>query len=242
MLDLARIGPGQRVLIVGTGTGEDALEAAARVGRSGEVVATDASAAMIAEATQVVAAANLANVRCMVMDAQELEFDASTFDAIVSRNVFMFIPDLALALAGMNRVMKPGARIAATVWGSGSRNPRLSHPLEAAKSLGVNPPRTAMFRIALHLGAPRLVSAALREAGFADVIVERWPVVAHFETVEAAVKVSIDHPGVRELVQLLSGDSEARMRRSLERRWQQYTSASGASLPGEQLVASGARR
>jgi cyclopropane fatty-acyl-phospholipid synthase-like methyltransferase len=50
MLDLAQIGPGDRVLDVAAGTGEPALTAAARVGPTGSVLATDIAANMLAYA------------------------------------------------------------------------------------------------------------------------------------------------------------------------------------------------
>jgi hypothetical protein len=74
MLEQAHIAPGHRVLVVGAGTGEEALDAASLVGAKGEVVATDASAAMIAEASRSLEAANVTNIRCLVMDAQSLDF------------------------------------------------------------------------------------------------------------------------------------------------------------------------
>ncbi|MEP6752551.1 MAG: methyltransferase domain-containing protein [Candidatus Dormiibacterota bacterium] len=241
MLDLTRIAPGHRVLVVGTGIGEEALAAATRVGAAGEVVAIDVSAAMTAEAIRSVATAGASNVRCLVMDAQDLKFRPSTFDAVISRNTLMFIPDLTLALSEMNRVLKWKGRIAATVWASARRNPRLSGPLEAAQALGVRRLPTATFRIALRLGAPSLLATALRAGGFSEVAVERWPVVARYETVTAAVEQAMDHVGTRELMELISRDSERRMSRSLAQRWQKYVVQAGVNLPGEQLVAAGAK-
>lgn len=241
MLALARIAPGHRVLVVGAGIGDEALEAASRVGPAGEVVAIDVSAAMIAEAVRSVAAAKVANVRCLVMDGQHLKFRSGTFDAVISRNTLMFIPDLTLALTEMNRVLHPKGRLAATVWASARRNPRLSGPLEAARALGVKPPATAAFRIASRLAAPPLLASALRGTGFLDVVVERWPVVARFDTVDAAVQQAMDHAGTRELMVLLSHDSERRMSRSLAQRWQKYAGRGGVKIPGEQLVAAGAK-
>ena len=241
MLDLAGIAPGHRVLVVGTGIGEEALDAAVRVGGAGEVVATDMSTAMILEATRAVAKAKATNVRCLVMDAQHLDFKPSTFDAVISRNTLMFIPDLSRALAEMRRVLKPNGRIAATVWAAGRRNPRIAGALQAARDLGAKVPPTATFRIALRLGAPSLLSAAMRVAGFNNVIVVRLPLVAHYETVNAAVQEAIDHKATRELMELLSHDSERRMSRSLAQRWKKYAAEGGMNLPGEQLVASGVK-
>jgi ubiquinone/menaquinone biosynthesis C-methylase UbiE len=241
MLELAGIGQGHRVLVVGTGTGQEALEAARLVGARGEVIATDVSAAMIAEAKRAVAAAGVTNARCLVMDGQRLKFRAGTFDAVIARNALMFIPDVGQALAEMNRVLKQSGRVAATVWASARRNPRLSDHLEAARALGVKAPEMATFRIALRFGSQSTLAAALKAAGFSDVVVERWPVTARFDTVKLAVQQALDHPGTRELMHLISGDSSARMARSLERRWQKYTGADGVHLPGEQLVVVGTK-
>src|SRR5918999_2665201 len=52
MLDLARIGPGSRVLDVAAGAGEPALTAAERVGPDGSVLATDISPNILAFARQ----------------------------------------------------------------------------------------------------------------------------------------------------------------------------------------------
>ena len=241
LLELTGVGPGARVLAIGVGTGGEAVDAALRVGRAGEVVATDRSAAMIAQAEQAVAEKRLVNIRLLVMDAQRLDFPPETFDAVISRNALMFIPDLPVALAETRRVLKAGGRIGGTVWGSGRRNPRISGPLDAARALGATPPRTATFRIAVRLGAPAVFAAALRNAGFSDVVVERWPVVARFETLDEAVSQAMDHSGTRELIRLLRPGSEERMRRSLQNRWRRYTDGRQVRLPGEQPVAVGTK-
>jgi SAM-dependent methyltransferase len=223
------------------GTGGEAVDAALRVGPTGEVVATDRSAAMIAQAEHAVAERRLVNIRLLVMDAQRLDFPPKTFDAVISRNALMFIPDLPTALAEMRRVLKAAGRIGGTVWASRRRNPRISGPLDAARALGATPPPTASFRIAVRLGSPTALAAAMRNAGFSDVVVERWPVIARFGTLDEAVAQALDHSGTRELVRLLSPGSEERMRRSLERRWRRYSDGHQVRLPGEQLVAAGTR-
>ena len=82
----------------------------------------------------------------------------------------------------------------------------------------------------------------MRYAGFSDVVVERCPVVARYDTLEEPVEVAMEHAGTRELMALISGDSAKRMRRSLRQRWQKFAVPGGVHIPGEQLVAVGTKQ
>jgi SAM-dependent methyltransferase len=242
MLELARLEPGNRVLVIGAGTGDDALNAVARVGQRGEVIATDGSEAMVEEMRQAVARARVRNVHCLLMDAQQLDFEAGFFDAVVARNVLQFIPDILSCLNEVRRVLKPGRRLGATVWAAATRNPARADPLQASRALGLRPPPAAQFRVAVRLGAPGRLGHALRAAGFTDVRVERVAAEARFPSLAAAVDEAMNHPGTRQLLALLPEGSERRFAQSLTRRWQRYSDASGTVLPGEQLVGGGMRR
>src|SRR5262245_29381851 len=73
MLDLARIGPGHRVLDVAAGTGEQTLMAASRVGPRGFILATDIAERMLAYLDEAVRKQGLGNVQTRLMDARLLE-------------------------------------------------------------------------------------------------------------------------------------------------------------------------
>src|SRR5436305_1756673 len=83
LLDLARVGPGSRVLDVAAGAGSQTLQAARRIGVHGHLLATDISAAMLTVAAETVRAAGLSNVETRVMDAHRLELADETFDAVI---------------------------------------------------------------------------------------------------------------------------------------------------------------
>ena len=241
MLELARIKPGHRILVLGAGTGDEALDAAARVGPEGEVIATDASTAMIDEMRRAVDRARVRNIRCLPMDAQYLDFEAESFDAVVARNVLQFVPDLGDCLLEVRRVLKPGAWLGATVWAAARRNPYRSGPLEAARALGVQPPTAAHLRIAMRLGVPGRLFRALHAAGLGHVTVERVAASAHYDTLSTAVEEAMDHPGTRQLVAMMPDGSERRFATSLMKRWRRYIDSAGITLPGEQLVGAGMR-
>ena len=93
----AGIGPGMRVLDVGSGVGDVALLAAELVGETGDVVGTDRVSTPLTVAAERAAARSLTNVRFVAGDPSEMVFE-EPFDAIVGRYVLMFQPDPAAML------------------------------------------------------------------------------------------------------------------------------------------------
>src|SRR5438270_2846340 len=88
----AGIGPGQRVLDLGSGAGDVAMLAARLVGPAGEVVGVERNPNSIAWARERVARAGLRNVTFAQSDVHELANDRP-FDAAVGRWILMFVPD-----------------------------------------------------------------------------------------------------------------------------------------------------
>lgn len=108
---------GEQVLDVACGTGLLTLEAARLVGPAGRVVGTDISGKMVDAARR----RALPNVTFQRMDAQKLDFPAASFDAVLCGLGLMYVPDPPAALSEMRRVLRPGGRLAITVWGERSQ-------------------------------------------------------------------------------------------------------------------------
>lgn len=117
LVELAHVRPGFSVLDVGGGYGEPSLTAARAVGPKGRVVCTDISAGMFAFARERAREAGLDNIEFIESDAEELDFEKESFDAVVSRLTMMLLPDLPGTLARLHSFLKPGGRFAASVWG-----------------------------------------------------------------------------------------------------------------------------
>jgi demethylmenaquinone methyltransferase / 2-methoxy-6-polyprenyl-1,4-benzoquinol methylase len=109
--ELARVGPGDRVLDVATGTGDLALELARRVAPDGEVIGSDFAEGMLARARAKAADASGVQPRFEWGDALELPYPDDSFDAATVGFGARNFSDLAQGLNEMTRVVRPGGRV-----------------------------------------------------------------------------------------------------------------------------------
>ena len=102
----AGIGPGMRILDVGSGTGNIAFLAAELAGTTGEVIGTDRSPTALAVARERAEARSLSNVSFREGDPAEMNIE-QPFDAVVGRYVLMHQPDPAAMLRGVVTHVRP---------------------------------------------------------------------------------------------------------------------------------------
>ena len=107
----AGIGPGQRVLDLGSGVGDVAMLAARLVGPSGEVVGIERDPRSITRARTRAAGAGLRNVTFTQSDVAQFPSD-KPFDAAVGRYILQFLPDPAAVLRSLSQRVRPGGIIA----------------------------------------------------------------------------------------------------------------------------------
>jgi ubiquinone/menaquinone biosynthesis C-methylase UbiE len=156
------------VLDIASGTGEPALTIASIV-KGGRVVATDISEDMLAITSENAKKLGLNNLETKVSDVCALPFDDHTFDAISCRFGFMFFPDMLLAAKEMARVLKPGGRIATSVWNGPEKNfwvTAIMGTINRNMDLPAPPPSApSMFRCA----KPGLIGDLLAEVGLKNI-------------------------------------------------------------------------
>jgi demethylmenaquinone methyltransferase/2-methoxy-6-polyprenyl-1,4-benzoquinol methylase len=109
--DRAELRPGDAALDVCCGTGDLALELAARVAPGGNVVGCDFSEPMLDLAREKAAARSMEGVRFEWADALSLPYDAGRFDAVTVGFGVRNLADLDRGLREMTRVLRPGGRL-----------------------------------------------------------------------------------------------------------------------------------
>ena len=112
LVELAAVRAGERVLDVGTGTGNAALLAA---GAGAAVTAVDPSERLLGVARTAALQRHL-DVDWQVGDAAALPVPDASTDCLLSNFGVIFAPDHEAAAAEMARVLAPGGRILFTAW------------------------------------------------------------------------------------------------------------------------------
>lgn len=238
MLLSAGLKPGDHVLDIAAGTGEQSILAARLVGPTGLVLSTDISAEMLQVAASCAQQEQLTNIRTQVMDAGQLDLDDETFDAVICRNgLMMLVPRLGQALSEIHRVLKPGRTLAALVWSAPERNPLHALPLALiAKYTGAfssNAPGP------FSLADKRRFEQALADAGFRDVAIVPIPLQLHFASVEAFLESR--RMLVAGMIGRLSESDQQRLMEEVRQVLSQFEGPQGLVTSGETLLGVGTR-
>lgn len=168
LVDLAGLRPGERVLDLGCGRGAVTFAAAEAVGAGGEVLALDLAPGMVRRTAEEAAARGLDHVTVRTGDAEAPDVpEGATYDAVLLGLVIFFLPDPRRALATYRGLLGDGGRLAMTTFppqpdgGWGRVGKALQRYLPGDRSVA----RPDEGPLAL----PESLTAALREAGFAEV-------------------------------------------------------------------------
>jgi len=166
LLEHANPQPGERVVDIACGTGVVARQAAPRVGRTGDIIGVDINPAMLAVARSLPVQEG-ASIDWREGSALELPLPDEAFDLVLCQAGLQFVPDRLKALQEMHRILRPGGRVALSVWRSPEHNP-VSQLIwgTIARYLNTN---ITVLTPAMSLGDAEELGRLLTSAGFADV-------------------------------------------------------------------------
>lgn len=184
------------LLDVGCGPGLGTKHALSHLPSEWGIAGVDLSPAMVQRAQALLvgdgqaAAPEAARVQLHAASAQQLPFADNSMHAAMSNLCLMLVPQPTLALAELRRVLRPGGRLAFSVWGDASRSAMFTATGKVLKAHGVVPPAAggssappthSNFALASDEEALR---EQLGDAGFTDVIM--WHSCAPVPAVTAA--------------------------------------------------------
>jgi ubiquinone/menaquinone biosynthesis C-methylase UbiE len=234
LLDLIQLAPAERVLDVACGTGLLTFKAASLVAPTGEVIGTDISEEMVKTAQDMGRAQGITNVAFERMDAEQLSFGDSSFDAALCALGLMYAPDPERAIAEMHRVSKPGGRVACVVWGERRKCgwAEIFPIVDARVQSEVCP----MF---FRLGTGEVLQRAMQAAGFRDVACRRLETLLNYpddaEACEAAFFGGPVALAYNRFPQQVRAEAHEEYLRSIA----PYRQSAGYAIPGEFVVVVG---
>ncbi len=238
MLEAAALKPGDHVLDIAAGTGDQSISAAQLVGPGGSILATDISAEMLGIAARVVQQEGLTTITMRVMDAQQLDLQDNAFDAVICRLALMLIPHLQQALREIRRVLKPGGKLAALVWSAPENNPLFSLPLAIVSKYarGASSERPDPFA----LSDPTVFERELTEAGFSEVRTRALPFQSHYASLDAFLQSTASRLTAGVMGQLRKSEQQ-HLLGEVKQALSQFEGSHGLVAPAELLLGVGSK-
>jgi SAM-dependent methyltransferase len=164
--------PGDTILELAAGLGDTGFMAAPMVGETGRVIITDFAPEMVAAARRRAEEVGVENAEFRTLDAERMDLETDGVDGVLCRWAYMLMIDSATAFAETRRVLKPGGRLAFSVWAAPERNPGLSLASRVLVELGHIPPPDPDAPGAFVMADPGRIRELVVGAGFAEPEIE----------------------------------------------------------------------
>lgn len=242
LLDMTGIGPGARVLDVAAGAGEQTLQIAKLVGSEGSVLATDLSSKLMNHTAARAKAAGVANIETRVMDAENLELEEESFDAVVCRLGLMLFPHPEQALSGIHKVLKTGGSVGGIVFTAPDKNPFISIPASIAMQRSGTPPPSPGQPGFFSLGAPGLLEGMMVDAGYRNVRTKIVSDSLPLDSLGAYIQLAKNSFGaIRQMLAGLGEEEREATWAAIEEAMKPFEGSEGLRAPAELLLAVGTK-
>lgn len=224
----------EKVLDISCGTGLVTFPMAKSVGKEGQIIGIDLSEKMIEEAEDLSPDLVIGNIEFMQMDAEELDFEDTSFDVTVNSLGMMYYPNPDKAIKEMYRVTISGGRAAALVWGRRS----------ACGWAGIFPivdarVKTDVCPLFFQLGTGNTLIQEFKNAGFVDVESERFEVLLPYESDEEALVGAFQGGAVALAYRKFDEQTKDEVHTEYIESIKSYSNGSGYDIPGEFVIVTG---
>jgi len=239
LVDAINPQPGQTVLELAAGPGITGFLAAELITPGGRLISSDFAEPMLEVARQRATQLGLDNVEFRVVDAESIDLDTASVDAVLCRWGYMLMADPAAALSETRRVLRPGGRVALAAWDAAETNPWATATMPSLlkrKLMPVPDPKDpGMFAFA----GPGKLEGLLGDAGFLDVEVGTVDVEMVYDDVGDYLAITTDCS--RPFADAMAASDEATRAEVAEETGQALepfrAEGGGLRVPGRTLVA-----
>jgi SAM-dependent methyltransferase len=164
--------PGDTVLELAAGLGDTGLRAAHLVGSSGGLIITDFAPEMLAAARRRAEEMGVDNAQFRTLDAERMDLETNSVDGVLCRWAYMLMIDPTAAFSETRRVLRPGGRLAFSVWAARERNPALSLAGTVLAELGHIPPPDPEAPGPFSMADTARIRELVVGAGFTEPVIE----------------------------------------------------------------------
>jgi ubiquinone/menaquinone biosynthesis C-methylase UbiE len=236
LFTLAGLRQAEHVLDVACGTGLVTFPAAEAVGVTGRIVATDISDSMVAHVRAEAARQARPQVEAVRMDAEDLRLEAASFDVVLCALGLMYVPEPIVAMREAWRVLRPGGRAVAAVWGARSRCgwAEIFPIVDARVQSEVCP----MF---FQLGTGDQLQKTMEAAGFREVTAVRVATVLQYASPEEACGAAFAGGPVALAYSRFSDRTREEAHADYLASIAPYQAGAGYAIPGEFVAARGVK-
>jgi len=234
LLAAAALRPGDAVVDIACGTGLVTMRAADAVGSRGRVVGTDISQVMVEAVAAQAAARGLTQANFRRMGAEQLKLPDGEFDVALDALGLMYVPDPLQALREMHRVLKPGGRAVACVWGARGRCgwAEIFPIVDCRVSTDVCP-------LFFQLGTGSTLADRFHDAQFRDVKTERVRTKMHYANAAEALGAAFVGGPVAMAYARFDDATRETAHNEYLRSIEAHRDGDGYNVPGEFVIVSG---
>ena len=224
--------PGDTVLELAAGLGDTGFGAARLVGESGRVIITDLAPEMVAAARRRGEEIGAENAEFRVLDVERMGLETNSVDGVLCRWGYMLMIDPAAAFAETRRVLRPGGRLAFSVWAAPERNPALSVAGRVLVELGHIPPPDPEAPGPFSMADRGRIRELVVGAGFAEPVIEEVPFGRRFANQDAYWRFLIQTSAASSpVLRALSPEARDTVRERLHEAARPFYSGEGYDFP-----------
>lgn len=237
MIEAVHPVPGEAVLELACGTGGLGLAIAPRVSPGGRVLLSDVAPEMVAiaaaRAGSLPHTADRPKVSARVIDLEDIDLPDSSVDIVVCREGMMFALDPAQAARHIARVIRPGGRVAISVWGPRERNPWLAVLTDSIQEHTGAPVPPPGVPGPFSLSADGALAGVLDSAGFQQIRIEEIEVPTHDASFEDywQLRTALAGP-LKGIIQALPPEQQTQLKETVHARLAPYEGPDRLAIPG----------